>query len=256
MMSLRGLLTSLPLMRAGMRNSLLITVSFLAAGCFFGSCCPHQRYAGTYSWSPRWPVFNHGFLDLKEDGTYRYEDTVFRNRRVSEGTWKPRLKGGVRLKSYMQSGRVLPMTVEEKRDDSRKFVLHTITNSFTDPRIKVYLKVGEDTIPFERDSAVFKGKLPERYNFSVLVTYPTFALDTSMSERISEVYFANGTGNNVFRISIPRYVNDDIGDYREMDVPVKISRKGAVQILWHRNFARHNRKAAWKRFVNKLSGRI
>ncbi len=239
-----------------MRNLLLVTVSFFAAGCFFGSCRPYQRYAGTYRWSPRWPVFNHGFLDLKEDGTYRYEDTVFRNRQVSEGTWKPRLKGGVRLKSHMQCGRVLPMTVEEKRDESRKFVLHTITNSFTDPRIKMYLRVGGDTIPFERDSAVFKGKLPERYNFSVLVNYPTFALDTSMSERSSRVYFAKDAGNNVFRISIPQYVNDDIVNYREMDVPVRISRKGAVRVLWHRNFARHNRRVTWKRFINKLSGRI
>ena len=99
MMSLLKLHTNLPLMRTGMRNSLLIIVPFLAAGCFLGSCSTHPRYAGTYRWSPRWPVFNHGFLDLKEDGTYRYEDTVFRNRRVSEGTWKPRLRGGVRLKS-------------------------------------------------------------------------------------------------------------------------------------------------------------
>lgn len=231
-------------------------MSFLVAGCFLGSCSTHPRYAGTYRWSPRWPVFNHGFLDLKEDGTYRYEDTVFRNRRVSEGTWELRLKGGVRLKSYMQNGRALPMTVEEKRDGSRKSVLHTISRSFKDPRIKVYLKVGKDTIPFERDSAVFKGKLPQWYNFSVLVSYPTFTLDTSMSERTSEAYFANDTSSNVFRISIPRYVNDDIGNYTEMDVPVKISRKGAVQILWHRNFARHNRKVARKRLVNKLSGGI
>ena len=77
-----------------------------------------------------------------------------------------------------------------------------------------------------------------------------------MSERTSGAYFANDTSNNVFRISIPQYVNDDIGNYMEMDVPVKISRKGAVQILWHRNLARHNRKVARKRLVNKLSGRI
>jgi hypothetical protein len=195
----------------------------------FFSCKIQQNVIGKYSIVQRgkYPKIIPAtfYVTLNNDSTFNYNyQFEYLTKMVSSGIWKMGEKNSIVLRSYIQDMDNISVTVNESTNNMRDSLLFIFKNPLY-KTTKWILKINDMDYLIENDTLLLDNSIVIS-NLSIIGhedftnTFPRPLQKTIQSEK----YYVKDTGNNVYNITFPAFVDNNVFHYKPLQDSLKLNK--------------------------------
>jgi hypothetical protein len=163
------------------------------------------------------------------DSTYKYYYSCGWIKEVSSGSWKmDKDNKRVIINSFIQDIHNIPVVVTETKGNNHSFPLFVFDNPLKlNTSVKWVLNVNDTDYPLNTDSLELdKGIAVENFYLTghIVLDDSTYILPFPLQDTVqSEKYNVKNTGNNMYHISFPAFVDNDIFHYKPLQDSLKLN---------------------------------